>query len=566
MRRRGFSVIFFSITLIVGVPAIDADTKIKRNGSKLHWGSKELKLIGYSSIDLITKSALQVNVPNYLDTSEYMRKPKKIRHGVNLQRVWATGFSNVFTPCSNARMPFAQIQDCTNGPVYDLCIESVNGCTAIGLDQIWMDRLDTVLQEAKTNGQIVQLTFFDAVTLSKDSGGSPAYLHTPWNPLHNNMHQGQLNCTQQNGGLPLDTNGSQDAFPEFYRIKNTDGTLNCLGLIQKAFVQKIVQYIWDNDFEHVFFEIMNEARRGPGQPDSVFDEIASWHNTVGGWIKNLPDGTKTNFLVSASVIGGSSKLNECTGICAGNPFRVFTQSNIDIVDLHWITWMGSNQLGDPCDAAATAISKFNKPVIINTDGAPRSGGADRDDNCIVKNWADTLFGCQSTSSVHFNHMDGTLFNGCTTEDLCFDCDYMDRLGDLAPKKICKGTSCEFISTFCGTPFPSQSCSQQTVLSIDAVPSKSLVEANGELIPVEIQVEVTKALHSPVIIELVSITSNEAHFAEDIMSADYGTDDRLFWIKAKRSSANSEGRVYLITYKATDKLGNVAYSKASVTVE
>jgi hypothetical protein len=93
-----------------------------------------------------------------------------------------------------------------------------------------------------------------------------------------------------------------------------------------------------------------------------------------------------------------------------------------------------------------------------------------------------------------------------------------------------------------------------------------VEAKGGMVAVEVEIEVTKALNPPVSIELISITSNEVHFAEDIINAEYGTDDRLFWIRAKRNPANIEGRVYLVTYKATDKLGNTAYSKASVAVE
>jgi endo-1,4-beta-xylanase len=73
------------------------------------------------------------------------------------------------------------------------------------------------------------------------------------------------------------------------------------------------------------------------------------------------------------------------------------------------------------------------------------------------------------------------------------------------------------------------------------------------------------------VELVSITSNEADnglgdgdTSDDIQGASYGTDDRQFLLRAERSGTGS-GRIYTVTYSATDASGNATETTDEVTV-
>ena len=67
------------------------------------------------------------------------------------------------------------------------------------------------------------------------------------------------------------------------------------------------------------------------------------------------------------------------------------------------------------------------------------------------------------------------------------------------------------------------------------------------------------------IKLESITANELIEAEDIRDARLGTDDRQFMLKAKSEGKNKAGRIYTVTYSATDASGNRAVATATVTV-
>jgi uncharacterized repeat protein (TIGR01451 family) len=86
------------------------------------------------------------------------------------------------------------------------------------------------------------------------------------------------------------------------------------------------------------------------------------------------------------------------------------------------------------------------------------------------------------------------------------------------------------------------------------------------------------------VTLVSITSNEPdehhgrdHSARggldefedndgpDIQGAAFGTDDRVFYLRAEREGRNRQGRVYTVTYRVTDASGNATLKTATVTV-
>ena len=67
------------------------------------------------------------------------------------------------------------------------------------------------------------------------------------------------------------------------------------------------------------------------------------------------------------------------------------------------------------------------------------------------------------------------------------------------------------------------------------------------------------------IKLESITANETLADGDIQDAQLGTDDRSFSLVAKRAGTNQAGRIYTVTYSATDASGNKATASATVTV-
>jgi hypothetical protein len=67
------------------------------------------------------------------------------------------------------------------------------------------------------------------------------------------------------------------------------------------------------------------------------------------------------------------------------------------------------------------------------------------------------------------------------------------------------------------------------------------------------------------IKLESITASEALADGDIQDAQLGTDDRSFSLTAKRAGTNMAGRIYTVTYSATDASGNKATASATVTV-
>jgi hypothetical protein len=65
------------------------------------------------------------------------------------------------------------------------------------------------------------------------------------------------------------------------------------------------------------------------------------------------------------------------------------------------------------------------------------------------------------------------------------------------------------------------------------------------------------------IRLESITANEPLEAADIRDASIGLDDR--YLKFRATSKNPAGRIYTVTYSATDASGNQTMASATVTV-
>jgi endo-1,4-beta-xylanase len=138
------------------------------------------------------------------------------------------------------------------------------------------------------------------------------------------------------------------------------------------------------------------------------------------------------------------------------------------------------------------------------------------------------------------------------------------------------------ATFGG--FPTSSFSDQSgfgdliIAPVDTTPPTLTVFAtpsvlwppSHRLVPISVSVSASDDSGS-VSVVLVSITSNEpdeglgdGDTANDVEQADFGAFDADFLLRAERSGTGS-GRVYTITYEATDPSGNTTTASAAVTV-
>lgn len=103
-----------------------------------------------------------------------------------------------------------------------------------------------------------------------------------------------------------------------------------------------------------------------------------------------------------------------------------------------------------------------------------------------------------------------------------------------------------------------------VLSVSVTPA-TLRPPNEKLIPITVTLTVKDDYDPQPEIKLESITANEPLEKEDIKEAKIGTDDRQFKLRAEREGKNKTGRIYTVTYSATDGTGNKATASATVTV-
>ena len=108
------------------------------------------------------------------------------------------------------------------------------------------------------------------------------------------------------------------------------------------------------------------------------------------------------------------------------------------------------------------------------------------------------------------------------------------------------------------------------LSITLLPNL-LSPSNHKMVTITANIQNNDSCDDSPTIKLVSITSNEADnglgdgdTSNDIQGAEFGTDDREFLLRAERSGKGL-GRIYTVTYSATDSSGNVTYATAEVTV-
>jgi len=96
-------------------------------------------------------------------------------------------------------------------------------------------------------------------------------------------------------------------------------------------------------------------------------------------------------------------------------------------------------------------------------------------------------------------------------------------------------------------------------------SPNTLKKSEKLVSIAATITVTDNLDPMPVLKLESITANESLEKEDIKDADIGADDRQFKLKAEREGKNKAGRIYTVTYSATDGSGNKATATATVVV-
>ena len=111
----------------------------------------------------------------------------------------------------------------------------------------------------------------------------------------------------------------------------------------------------------------------------------------------------------------------------------------------------------------------------------------------------------------------------------------------------------------------------TIVPIDTTPPSLTVSLspntlwppNGKLVPITATITVQDDYDPSPEIQPESVTANEPFDEEEDVQG--GADDRQFSLAAKRAGTNPAGRIYHVTYSATDASGNKATASATVTV-
>jgi minor extracellular serine protease Vpr len=97
-----------------------------------------------------------------------------------------------------------------------------------------------------------------------------------------------------------------------------------------------------------------------------------------------------------------------------------------------------------------------------------------------------------------------------------------------------------------------------------VDKPTLSPPNNKLETINVTIDSNDELSGLASVVLESITVNEGYLAEDIQGASFGTNDTEFSVRASRNG-DGNGRVYTVTYLATDNAGNTFKATATVTV-
>ncbi len=212
-------------------------------------------------------------------------------------------------------------------------------------------------------------------------------------------------------------------------------------------------------------------------------------------------------------------------------------------------------------AASIVLLAANKPPIARA-------GADQTDECTASTGtAVTLDGSASSDpdgdSLTFEWRDSNNVVVGTTPIVHVTLGLGTHTFTLTVSDNFGGSSTDAVNVTVADTTP-------PALSVSVAPS-TLWPPNHRLVPIGATVTVTDACDASPSIQLIAAMSNEpdnslgdGNTSGDIQDAAVGTDDRAFLLRAERSGTGA-GRIYTVTYRATDASSNVTVVSAQVVV-
>jgi hypothetical protein len=487
-----------------GCSALTAPTlfSVGTTHGQLCWNNSPTRLIGYSGFNFVSRDDKwnlqgETNcpsgddgnndsdeVPAYFAAAQYSTGASPSdgsKRGSNFVRInamgdsCAGGFSTSPQHCyryASANPETIPFYRNANGK-YHVALTTAGGSQ---LSCTWKKRLKRFIQWADQNGIAVTIDLFDQVFMADQ------WARNPWNKTNNDS-----GCSLLSAGIP-----------DFYKLKNSNGTKTCLWNFEKNYVKGVVTTVKNLKVcgasgagicRNVMFEVMNEAQY---KQDWTFSNFKTWHSQIAAWVHSVG-----GYLVSGDVKGaGGDKFcdgesyddscllsncsnTSCSDYClnppsctsnAKNYFDVLTSGSIDIVSLHAFTWLEGDHAGEICGGTYGKDSlalNLGKPVIFDEDG-DRSGLSDNDlptnpRTHDVQEWTNDVAGCSHfKGQVNLNHFkdgwdlenDNYGPNDCNYPDgESVDCNAWWVLADGVPGKYCKSgdsnvTPCQTRILYC----------------------------------------------------------------------------------------------------------------------
>lgn len=341
----------------------------------------------------------------------------------------------------------------------------------------------------------------------------------------------------------------------------------------------------DGLIDRVSFEVGTQTATAGRYQAYVHLKTASGKSIVGSAEADLPAG--------AGSLPVSIEAEDLRAAGEDGPF------DIELIELDTAGDGG----GSPCDrlddagrTQAYLLSQLQrKPLIltgVTTDRGVDDNGNGRFDRLLVTVQVDALFAGfytwnmkladEAGRELSFSPGSGFLNSGLNNLTFSFDGSAIGSSGAHGPFRLSDlllfGTK-SVVAPEVGRTRAYRSIQFENGRGDDVTPPSltvtltpdTLWPANHRLAPVSANVRVSDDTDPSPAVTLVSITSSEPDNGtgdgddpQDIQEAAFGTDDREFLLRAERAG-KGPGRVYTVTYQATDAAGNTTTASARVSV-